>query len=34
LEDVAQTYVKTAEVMEIVDFIRADAQRPLCMPHV
>jgi UDP-N-acetylglucosamine acyltransferase len=33
LEDVAQTYAKTPEVMEIVDFIRADAQRPLCMPH-
>jgi UDP-N-acetylglucosamine acyltransferase len=33
LEDVAQTYAKTPEVMEIVDFIRADANRPLCMPH-
>jgi UDP-N-acetylglucosamine acyltransferase len=33
LEDVAQVYAKTPEVMEIVDFIRADAQRPLCMPH-
>ena len=33
LDDVAQTYAKTAEVMEIVDFIRADAARPLCMPH-
>ncbi len=33
LEDVAQTYAKTPEVMEIVDFIRAEANRPLCMPH-
>ncbi|MBI1250044.1 MAG: acyl-ACP--UDP-N-acetylglucosamine O-acyltransferase [Alphaproteobacteria bacterium] len=33
LEDVAQTYAGTEEVMEIVDFIRADANRPLCMPH-
>jgi UDP-N-acetylglucosamine acyltransferase len=33
LEDVAQTYAKTPEVMEIVEFIRADANRPICMPH-
>lgn len=33
LDDVAQTYAKTPEVMEIVDFIRADSHRPLCMPH-
>jgi UDP-N-acetylglucosamine acyltransferase len=33
LDDVAVTYAKTPEVMEIVDFIRAAAQRPLCMPH-
>lgn len=33
LEDVAQTYANTPEVMEIVEFIRADANRPLCMPH-
>ncbi len=33
LEDVSQTYAKTPEVMEIVDFIRADGNRPLCMPH-
>lgn len=33
LDDVAQTYANTPEVMEIVNFVRADAQRPLCMPH-
>lgn len=32
LEDVAQTYAHSAEVMEIVDFIRADAARPICLP--
>ncbi len=33
LEDVAVTFGHHGEVMEIVDFIRVDAQRPLCMPH-
>lgn len=33
LEDTAQTFGETAEVMEIVDFIRADANRPLCLPE-
>jgi UDP-N-acetylglucosamine acyltransferase len=32
LEDVAQTYSGSREVMEIVDFIRADAARPICLP--
>lgn len=33
VEDAAQTYANNAEVMEIVDFIRADSARPLCMPR-
>lgn len=33
LEDVAQIYASSPEVMEIVDFIRADANRPLCLPE-
>jgi UDP-N-acetylglucosamine acyltransferase len=33
VEDVAQVYAHSPEVMEIVDFIRADAHRALCMPH-
>jgi UDP-N-acetylglucosamine acyltransferase len=32
LEDVARVFAGTPEVMEIVDFIRADANRPLCLP--
>jgi UDP-N-acetylglucosamine acyltransferase len=32
LEDVAATYANSAEVSEIVSFIRADANRPLCLP--
>lgn len=32
LEDVADTYAASPEVREIVEFIRADAARPLCMP--
>ncbi len=32
LEDTAGTYAESAEVMEIIDFIRADASRPLCLP--
>jgi UDP-N-acetylglucosamine acyltransferase len=33
LEDTAQTFGEVAEVMEIVNFIRADANRPLCLPE-
>ena len=33
LDDVAQTYAKQPEVMEIVNFIRAGGNRPLCMPE-
>jgi UDP-N-acetylglucosamine acyltransferase len=33
LEDVAETYAHEPLVQEIVAFIRADAHRPLCMPH-
>lgn len=33
LEDTAQTFGDTPEVMEIVNFIRADASRPLCLPE-
>jgi UDP-N-acetylglucosamine acyltransferase len=33
LEDTAETYRDSAEVMEIIDFIRADASRPLCLPE-
>ncbi|WP_374470576.1 acyl-ACP--UDP-N-acetylglucosamine O-acyltransferase [Phenylobacterium sp.] len=32
LEDTAETYAASPEVMEIIDFIRADASRPLCLP--
>jgi UDP-N-acetylglucosamine acyltransferase len=32
LADVAETYVNSEEVMEIVNFIQADANRPLCLP--
>jgi UDP-N-acetylglucosamine acyltransferase len=33
LEDAADTYASSPEVREIVEFIRADADRPLCMPN-
>ena len=33
LDDVAETHAGTPEVMEIVDFIRAEANRPLCLPE-
>ncbi len=33
LDDVAENYAGHADVMEIVDFIRADASRPLCLPR-
>ncbi len=32
LEDTVQTFSASAEVMEIIDFIRADGSRPLCLP--
>lgn len=32
LADVAATYAGSGEVMEIVSFIQADANRPLCLP--
>jgi UDP-N-acetylglucosamine acyltransferase len=34
VDDVAETYAEAPEVMEVIDFIRADlqAKRPLCMP--
>jgi UDP-N-acetylglucosamine acyltransferase len=32
LEDTAETYADSAEVMEIIEFIRADSTRPLCLP--
>lgn len=33
VEDAAQIYAENPEVMEIVEFVRADAARPLCMPR-
>jgi UDP-N-acetylglucosamine acyltransferase len=33
IEDCAELYAKNPHVMEIVDFVRADAARPLCMPR-
>jgi UDP-N-acetylglucosamine acyltransferase len=33
IEDTAATFAGSPEVMEIVDFIRADAARPICLPH-
>lgn len=33
LEDVSRVFAGSAEVMEIVAFIRADAARPICMPN-
>ncbi|MBS0331426.1 MAG: acyl-ACP--UDP-N-acetylglucosamine O-acyltransferase [Proteobacteria bacterium] len=33
LEDTAETFGESPEVMEILDFIRADAGRPLCLPE-
>ena len=33
LEDVARVFAGAERVMEIVDFIRADANRPLCLPR-
>ena len=33
LDDTAQTYSECPQVKEIIDFIRADATRPLCLPE-
>lgn len=33
LDDTIDTYSQSPEVMEIIDFIRADASRPLCLPE-
>jgi len=33
LDDTVETYESSAEVMEIIDFIRSDANRPLCLPE-
>lgn len=33
LEDVAEGYAHVPEIMEVVEFIRVDATRPLCLPH-
>ena len=33
LDDVSRDYSDNAPVKEIIDFIRADAKRSLCMPH-
>jgi UDP-N-acetylglucosamine acyltransferase len=33
LDDVVEAHAGTPEVMEIVDFIRAEANRPLCLPE-
>ena len=33
IEDCAQIYASNPEVMEIVEFVRADAARPRCMPR-
>jgi UDP-N-acetylglucosamine acyltransferase len=32
VDDVALTYAGAPEVMEVIEFIRADSNRPLCMP--
>lgn len=33
LDDVAEVHQNSSEVMEIVDFIRSDANRPICLPR-
>ena len=33
LDDTIETYSDCAEVMEIIDFIRAEGSRPLCLPQ-
>jgi len=34
LDDTAETYASSPEVMEIVDFIRVDGTRPICFPKL
>jgi UDP-N-acetylglucosamine acyltransferase len=34
VDDVARVFTHSPEVGEIVEFIRADANRPLCLPHI
>ena len=34
VEDVARVFATSPEVGEIIDFIRADASRALCLPHI
>ena len=33
LDDVAEGYAHVPEIVEILEFIRVDATRPLCLPH-
>ena len=33
LDDVARVFTGAEQVMEIVSFIRTDANRPLCLPR-
>lgn len=33
IDDTIETYAGSPEVMEIIEFIRADASRPLCLPQ-
>ena len=33
VDDVARVFAGAEQVMEIIDFIRADANRPLCQPR-
>lgn len=32
VDDVAETFATAAEVMEVIDFIRVDSNRPICLP--
>jgi UDP-N-acetylglucosamine acyltransferase len=34
VEDVSRVFAGSEEVAEIIEFIQADASRPLCLPHV
>jgi UDP-N-acetylglucosamine acyltransferase len=34
IEDVERVFAGSPDVKEIIDFVRADAARPLCLPHV
>jgi UDP-N-acetylglucosamine acyltransferase len=33
IDDTVETYSTCPQVMEVIDFIRADASRPLCLPE-